>query len=228
MHICRYGIGPDEWLVLLVGAILLSVYFCRFCTSSPCPLRMPIFTAQGAIWALCCYMCCTFASVTRLLLETIPCLVPFSFAEVAQDLVIVPRFFSRCCYPGAHSRARPTHILLGKKGHKDQSGAKVGLEAYALRNLCNTTKTITIPFKSDFVNEITCYSWCRFVQTSKSTVQNCTYCFYSPYSAFSYNLLYRICISFNLYHNVLICTRHDIISWYNFLKIDAIFHFSLR
>ena len=27
-HICRFGTGPDGWLVLLVGAIIMSVYFC--------------------------------------------------------------------------------------------------------------------------------------------------------------------------------------------------------
>ena len=91
----------------------MSVYFCRFCTSSACPVRMPIFTARGTIWALCCYMCCTFASVARLLLGTIPCLVPFPFAEGAQDFVIVPRFFSHCCYTWALTPG-PTHTFLGK------------------------------------------------------------------------------------------------------------------
>ena len=62
-HICRFGIGPDGWLVLLVGAIFISIYFCRFWTSTASPVRMPILTACGSIWALCCFMYCTFASV---------------------------------------------------------------------------------------------------------------------------------------------------------------------
>ena len=112
-HICRFGIGPDEWPVVLLGAILIAVHFCSFCTSSACFVRMPIFSASGTVWAICCYVCCTFKSVARLLLGTIPCLVPFIFVEGAQDLVIVPRLFSHCYYTVFNSRANPYHPWYG-------------------------------------------------------------------------------------------------------------------
>ena len=41
----------------------------------------------------------------------------------------------------------------------------------------NTTVNITMPFKSDIANEMTCYILFRCVLTYKSTIQNCKYCF---------------------------------------------------
>ena len=31
--------------------------------------------------------------------------------------------------------------------------------------LCNTTENFAIPFKSDFINDMTCNLWCKYVQT---------------------------------------------------------------
>ena len=63
-------------------------------------------------------------------------------------------------------------------------------------NSCNTTKNLTIPFKSDFANNMTRYSWYSCVQACNIPCKVISIVFGRSYSVYSYNCEYIISIIF--------------------------------
>ena len=55
------------------------------------------------------------------------------------------------------------------------------------RSLCNTTKNLTLPFKSDFANEMASYLWYSYMQARNLPYKNVSIVFSSPYNIY-YNI----------------------------------------
>ena len=99
-------------------------------------------------------------------------------------------FFSFFLYRGkVHDLARFTknlHVLF-LRPHGTQPcltwKGKIGQLTF-YHNLCNTTENLTLPFKSDFANEMTCCSWYSYVQTCNLPYKNVSIVFSCPYNIF--------------------------------------------